>query len=424
MNTKPFKLLTFSPFNQAGKSEKWDIAPSYFNCKSIPIAVLKNEGSETSDIPVNEAGNKLFKQNAVYIVTGEFTGLGFETVKFVAQNGGGRIVILLREKLSPDVQKEINTLQDHCERSRIISLQCNLIFSSEVEKAIKSIRKIFPSYPIKGVFHSAMLLRDGCLENLTLSHFEEVLNPKVAGAINLHCATQGMKLDYFVCHSSFSSFLGNATQSSYAAANSFLDLFCHFRRNSGCSGQSINWGPLHMAGLQDPQHFQNALQTQGVEVLQVNDIHKYLKQSLILNNPQQAVIKINFQSLAHVLSQNLSLRSRLFSLVSKETSSDISSQNLSLSGEPVDYIISLLKSLRGRNPGDLSIHTPLSLLGIDSTVAFTLQNRILMERRVEIPLVKLLDPHSTVLTLIIHLKENAETTNSPVAQDSEAGSWL
>ncbi|XP_066483707.1 phthioceranic/hydroxyphthioceranic acid synthase-like [Tiliqua scincoides] len=423
MNTKQLKHLTFSPFQQAGKSERSVTAPSYFNCKSIPVAVLKSEGSETSDIPVTEPGNRLFKQNAVYIVTGEFTGLGFETVKFVAQNGGGRIVILLPEKLSPEMQKEVNALQDHCEWCRIISLQCNVIFSSEVEKAIKSISKIFPSCPIKGVFHTALVLHDGCLESLTMSHFEEVLNPKVAGALNLHCAMQGRKLDHFVCYSSFSSFLGHATQSNDAAANSFLDLFCHYRRNSGCSGQSINWGPLQLPGLQDQQHFQNMLQTQGVGVLQVNDIHEYLKRILILNNPQQAVIKLNFQSLAHVLSQNLSLRSRFFSLVSEETSSDTPFQKSSL-GEPVDYIISLLKSLSDTNPSELSVGTPLSSLGIDSTVAFTLQNRILMERGVEIPLVKLLDPHSTVLTLILHLKENLETINSHVAEESDAGSWL
>lgn len=419
MNMRQLTHLICSPFQPAGKSERSDIAPSYFSCKSIPVAVLKNEDGETSAIPVTERDNKLLKQNAVYIITGEFTGLGLETVKFVAQNGGGRIVMLLQEKLSPEMQKEINILQDLCEWSRIISLQCNIIVSSEVEKAIKSIAKIFPNCPIKGIFHTVTVLHDGCLETLTMPHFEQVLNPKVAGAVNLHCALQGRKLDHFVCYSSFSSFLGNATESNYAAANSFLDLFCHYRRNSGYSGQSINWGPLYLGGLQDQQHSQNVFQSKGIDVLQVNDIHEYLKRSLILNHPQQAVMKLDFQTLAHVLSQNVSLRSRFCSLVSEY----IQSQNSSLE-EPADYIISLLKSLSDTNPVGLSVHTQLSSLGINSTIAFTLQNHILTERRVEIPLVKLLDPHSTVLTLILHLKENAETTHSHVAQDSEAGSWL
>ena len=66
------------------------------------------------------------------------------------------------------------------------------------------------------------------------------LNPKVAGAVNLHLETRGQELDYFVRYSSRSAFLGNAMQANYAAANSFLDVFCHYPRSCGLSGQSIN----------------------------------------------------------------------------------------------------------------------------------------------------------------------------------------
>ncbi|XP_062984141.1 uncharacterized protein LOC134399949 isoform X2 [Elgaria multicarinata webbii] len=422
INMKQLKQLPYSLFQQAGISERPDIAVSYFNCKSVPLVVLKSE-----DIPVIETERSLFKQNSVYIVTEGLTGLGFETVKFIAQNGGGCIAILSQRNPSTEIQKEINDLQDQCEWSRIVSLQCNVVLSSEVEKAIKSISKFFPNCPVKGVFHSAMVLHDGHLETLTMSHFEEVLNPRIAGAINLHCAMQGRELDHFVCYSSFSSFLGNATQSNYAAANSFLDLFCHYRRNRGLVGQSINWGALNLGVLQGQYHSQNSiLQSKGLEDLQVNDIHEYLKKSLILNNPQQAVVKLNFETLAdHVLSQNLSLRSRVYNLVSEEMCSNAEAitQNHVLEG-PVDYVISLLKSLSDPIPGDLSLHTPLSSLGIDSTLAFTLQNRVLVERRVEIPLVKLLDPHSTVSTVILYLKDNSNTTDSHVAEDTDAGSWL
>ncbi|KAF7245977.1 Phthioceranic/hydroxyphthioceranic acid synthase [Varanus komodoensis] len=423
MNMKQLKHLPHSSFQQPGMSEKSDTAVSYFNCKSVPVVVLTSEDdSKISDIPVVETERRLFKQNAAYIVTGGLSGLGLQTVKFIAQNGGGRIVILSRRNPSPEIQNEINDIQDQCEWSRIVSLQCNVIFSSEVEKAVKSISKIFPNCPIKGVFHSAVVLHDGHLETLTMSHFEKVLNPKVAGAINLHCAMQGRELDHFVCYTSFSSFLGNATQSNYAAANSFLELFCHYRRNSGLAGQSINWGALNLGTNQN-----NMLQIQGLEALQVNDIHKYLKRSLILNNPQQAVVKLNFQTLAnHVLFQNLSLKHRFNNFVSEELCSNLGSdvtQNPFQEG-PVDYTISLLKRLCDPVAVDLSLHTPLSSLGIDSALASTLQNRIFMERRVEIPLGKLLDPHSTVSTLILYLKESSSTTDSDGSKDADVGSWL
>ncbi|XP_060104281.1 uncharacterized protein LOC132578354 [Heteronotia binoei] len=433
LNVKQLKHLPFSIFQQAGKSEITDIAKSYFNCISVPVAVLKDdlEDIKTSDVTNIQTDRKLFKQNAVYIITGGLTGLGFETVKFVAQNGGGHIAIFSCTNPDAEMQKEINNLQDQCECCRIVSLQCNVAFSSEVEKAVKSINKFFPNCPVKGVFHNAMALHDGCLDKLTMSDFEEVLKPKVAGTINLHRATLGQMLDYFVCYSSVSSLLGNATQSNYAAANSFLDLFCHYRRNSGLSGQSINWGALNLGALLGPHHHQRMLQAKGIEVLQANEIHEYLLKNLIMNNPQQAVVKFDFHTLAsHVLSHNWSLRSRLYNLVSEEIGSNFELTGKAAAGQnnsqdrPEDYMISLLNSLCDTTPGTLSVHSSLSSLGLNSVLALMLQKHVFVEKRVEIPLLKILDPHSTVLTLILHLKENLNTSGSYVADDIDDGSWL
>ncbi|NWU63280.1 PATK synthase, partial [Pterocles burchelli] len=195
-----------------------------------------------SDIPLYESQRKLFKQNAVYVVVGGLTGLGFETVKFIAENGGGCIAILSRKIPGNEKQEEMKALQQQHEGSKLVFVQCDVTLTSNVEKAFQSIAKIFAGSPIKGVFQSAVVLHDGHLEVLNLADFQKVLSPKVAGTLNLHWATRGQELDYFVCYSSVASFLGNSIQANYAAANSFLDVFCLYRRNCGLSGQSINWG--------------------------------------------------------------------------------------------------------------------------------------------------------------------------------------
>ncbi|NXE13235.1 DEP5 synthase, partial [Lophotis ruficrista] len=195
-----------------------------------------------SDIPLYESQKLLFKQKAVYVVVGGLTGLGFETVKFIAKNGGGCIAILSRKIPSNKKQEELDTLQQQYKGSRVVFVQCDVTSTSDVEKAFQSIANIFAGSPIKGVFQSAVVLHDGRLEVLNLADFQKVLSPKVAGTLNLHWVTRGQELDYFVCYSSATSFLGNSTQANYAAANSFLDTFCLYRRNCGLSGQSINWG--------------------------------------------------------------------------------------------------------------------------------------------------------------------------------------
>ncbi|NWS09599.1 AFT91 synthase, partial [Motacilla alba] len=198
--------------------------------------------SVLSDIPLYEPQKQLFKQNAVYVVAGGLTGLGFETVKFIAENGGGCIAILSRRIPSSEKQEELRALQQQYKGSKVVSVQCDVASTSDVKKAFQSIANTFVGSPIKGVFQSAVALHDGHLEVLKLADFHKVLSPKVAGTLNLHWATKDQELDYFVCYSSVTSFLGNTTQTNYAAANSFLDVFCLYRRNCGLSGQAINWG--------------------------------------------------------------------------------------------------------------------------------------------------------------------------------------
>ena len=64
-----------------------------------------------SDIQLLPKPNQLFQKKSVYIVTCGLTGLGFETVKFIAQRGGGYIVILSRSGPSPDVQQETSNIK-------------------------------------------------------------------------------------------------------------------------------------------------------------------------------------------------------------------------------------------------------------------------------------------------------------------------
>ncbi|KAL8165030.1 UNVERIFIED_CONTAM: hypothetical protein K2H54_025310 [Gekko kuhli] len=417
LEPKQFLNLPCSVFQQTEKQESTgSSASSHLTRKGVPFVTLTGNvhSSLFSDIPLYGGEQKMFKEKAVYIVTGGLTGLGFETVRFIAENGGGGIVILSRRKPSVEKQKEIKDLQHRNKRSKIISLQCNVISRFDVEKAVSAVDKIFPKCPIKGVFHSAVVLHDGSIEALTISDFEEVFSPKVAGAMNLHHATQGQDLDYFVCYSSVSSFLGNSMQANYAAANSFLDLFCHYRRNRGLAGQSINWGALNLGLLQNQNEIQNFLESKGIAILQVNDFYEYLKRCLILNNPQQAIIKFNFKNLtSYFISQNPAFRNRMQSVLMELSGGkfELSEQTASQDLTPVkneDYIMALMSQLSGTDPSDIAINSSLLSNGIDSMLAMTLKNRIFQERRVNIPLVKLLDPNTTAFDLALLLEEKSK----------------
>ncbi|KAK6492257.1 phthiocerol/phenolphthiocerol synthesis polyketide synthase type I PpsD-like [Huso huso] len=386
---------------------------SYFSSKSISLVVLDDVSKNSiSDIPVHQNQKQLFQGSSVYIVTGGLSGLGFETVKFIAQRGGGCIVILSRSAPSPERQQEITNLQNQF-GVMMTSVRCDVAILKDVEKAISFIGHFFPACPIKGVFHSAVVLHDGLIHTLNRSHFDKVLRPKVAGALNLHYATKHCQLDYFICYSSITSFIGNSAQTNYAAANSFLDVFCHYRRNCGLAGQSINWGALNLGLLLNKVSFQRFLEAKGMVIMELPEIHEGLESCLLQDNPQQAVCKFSFKNLnGHVLSQNTSLRMRFYTVVTEELkNTDVTEpqflQSTSLI-KPDDYVRNLLSEVSNADPDELTKDASLSAIGIDSMLAMTLQNRIFQERHVNVPLVKLLDPNTTVSTLVSLLQERCQ----------------
>ncbi|XP_026148645.1 probable polyketide synthase 16 [Mastacembelus armatus] len=377
-------------------------AESYFTTKTVQQVVIDHRGSDYpgSDIPLLTSPEPLFKQSCVYIVTGGLSGLGLETVKFIAHNGGGCIATLSRSTPTDELQFEMKLLQKRYGVT-IINVQCDVSVSMQVVKVISKIEERFFSCPVKGVFHSAAVLHDALIENIDESFFQKVLQPKVCGALNLHHATLHNKLDFFVCYSSISSFIGNASQCNYAAANSFLDTFCHYRRNLGLAGQSINWGPLNLGLLLNKDQFQKFLEAKGMMIMDVSEVHETLKKCLLMNRPQQVICKFNFKNLnIHVLSQNPSLRERLSSLVEMELRDDSTKprfQNLSSVHESVRTIVSDISSV---SVDELDDDSALCALGIDSMLAMTLQNKIFQETGVNVPLVRILDPSSTLATLV------------------------
>ncbi|XP_067247250.1 phthioceranic/hydroxyphthioceranic acid synthase-like [Chanodichthys erythropterus] len=396
---------------QRVKSQVTDLPyESYFRCQILPIIVLNSEDkNQLSDIPVM-AKHSLFKTNAVYIVTGGLTGLGFETVKFIAQKGGGNIVILSRRNPDPQMQQEIGQVSSRW-GSVIKSLPCDVSVSEQVEQTIVNIGKLFPSSPIKGVFHSAVVLHDALIEHLDKSLYEKVMRPKVNGVINLHRATIQCNLDYFVCYSSIAAFIGNASQTNYAAANTFMDTFCQYRRNIGLSGQSINWGALNLGLLLNKVHVQRFLELKGIMLLVIPEIHESLEQCLLINKPQQAVCKFNLKnSWNNILSQNKSLNIRLFKIaqeaISKAGVNLFRPEQPKKLSSPRDYLRFAISETAGIEVDEVNDDTHLVSLGIDSMLAMTLQNLIFNDRGVNVPLVTLLDPNTTLATLIKMLEEN------------------
>nr|XP_057916276.1 uncharacterized protein pks1 [Doryrhamphus excisus] len=400
-----FKWLTCLGFERASlpiKSETFQTShkaeaqtdDSYFATKVVRQVILQHS-YPVSDIRLLARPRQLFKKDNVYIITGGLTGLGFQTVKFIASNGGGCIVTLSRRTPTHETQSELDLMQRRYDVV-IMSVQCDVSVLQQVVDAISEIERRFSSCPIKGVFHSAAVLHDAFIDTLNKALLLKVLQPKVSGALNLHHATLSKKLDYFVCYSSISSIIGNEAQSNYAAANSFLDAFCHYRRNLGLAGQSINWGPLNLGLLFNKHHIQNLLQAKGLTVMDVCDFHRALTEVLLVNKPQQLVCKLTFKN---SLSQNNLLKEQLYTLAEIKDNMVSGELGLPQGSCPQGSVRRIISDVSNYEEEELDDDVTLGALGVDSMLAMTLQSQIYKETNVHVPLVRILEPNTTVATL-------------------------
>mmetsp|Transcript_27344 Transcript_27344/g.63765 ORF Transcript_27344/g.63765 Transcript_27344/m.63765 type:complete len:623 (+) Transcript_27344:121-1989(+) len=102
-----------------------------------------------------------------------------------------------------------------------------------------------------GFIHSAGVLRDSILMNMTWEKFEDVFNSKHRAALYLHDALDrysNPNLEFLWMFSSVAVY-GNMGQLNYSGSNSFLDNLCRHRLARGLPGTAMRWGGWGEVGM-------------------------------------------------------------------------------------------------------------------------------------------------------------------------------
>lgn len=185
-------------------------------------------------------------KDATYLITGGTGGFGLVIAKHFSKSGAGALALVSRNGAKTDICKEaIQSMEAAGTTVSVFSV--DISDETAVERMIIEINEKMP--PLTGIVHGAMVLDDGFLVDMDKNRFERVLNPKVAGAINLHRLTKNLPIEFFISFSSISSMIGNAGQGNYVTANAFLDAFAHYRTQIGLSATTINLGVLKSVGV-------------------------------------------------------------------------------------------------------------------------------------------------------------------------------
>ncbi|KAM3842210.1 fatty acid synthase-like, partial [Diretmus argenteus] len=182
-----------------------------------------------------------------YIITGGLGGFGLELAQWLTERGARKLVLTSRSGIRNGYQaKRVRDWQN--EGVEVLVSTSDVTTLEGTERLIAEARRLGP---VGGVFHLAMVLKDGMLENLTPQLFTDVNKPKYDGTINLDKVTRKScpDLSYFVAFSSVSCGRGNAGQSNYGYANSAMERVCEKRCHDGLPGLAIQWGAIGDVGV-------------------------------------------------------------------------------------------------------------------------------------------------------------------------------
>jgi polyketide synthase 5 len=200
------------------------------------ILDIPQAGRSSVVLPPEQA--PVFRRDGSYVITGGLGGLGLFLAEKMAAAGAGRIVLSSRSE--PTV-KALETIELVRSIGSDVVVECGDIAQADTAQRLVATATA-TGLPLRGVLHAAAVVEDATLTNITDELIDSDWAPKVYGAWNLHEATASAPLDWFCSFSSAAALLGSPGQGAYAAANSWLDAFTHWRRAQGLPATAIAWG--------------------------------------------------------------------------------------------------------------------------------------------------------------------------------------
>jgi rifamycin polyketide synthase modules 1, 2 and 3 len=186
-------------------------------------------------VPRAENRPRPLDTDGTVLITGGTGTLGATTARhLVTAHGIRHLVLVSRHGAASELHDELTALG-----ASVTVAACDAADRAQLEDVL---REIPAEHPLTAVVHSAGVLDDGVLTELTPGRVDTVLRPKVDAALHLHELTRGLDLAAFVLFSSAADVLGNPGQANYAAANACLDVVARQRRRAGLPAVSIAWG--------------------------------------------------------------------------------------------------------------------------------------------------------------------------------------
>jgi acyl transferase domain-containing protein/acyl carrier protein len=251
--------------------------------KAVFVPRLRRRTDQPTATPLT------LRADATYLVTGGLGAVGLEIAGYLAAHGARHLVLTGRRPPSDAAQQRVDALgtEGGC-AVRVVT--ADVANPHDVTRLLAIVRSELP--PLAGIVHAAGEIGTTPLQTLDEAEVERVFAGKVWGAWYLSEAAVDMNLDFFLSTSSIAAVWGSFGQTTYGAANAFLDGLSWRLREQGVPGISVNFG-LWSAGMAD-EDARALLNRRGVKTLAPADALAGMAELMTTSSAQGVVAQIDW----------------------------------------------------------------------------------------------------------------------------------
>ncbi|WP_291407346.1 SDR family NAD(P)-dependent oxidoreductase [Actinophytocola sp.] len=202
----------------------------------------------------------VYRQGGVYLIVGGAGGIGATLAEHLARSVAAGVVLVGRRPADADTDRLVARVAEL--GGRAVYLAADVTDRGAMRAALDTAKARFGA--VNGVFHAAMVLRDGILERMTAADLDAVYRPKAHGSAVLGDLLADEELDFLLYLSSVQSFTASAGQSNYAAASTAQDATAlAVGSRARYPVQVINWGVWGTVGAVAAPHYLDQLRARG-----------------------------------------------------------------------------------------------------------------------------------------------------------------
>nr|AZM68340.1 type I pks [Streptomyces sp.] len=179
------------------------------------------------------------------LITGGSGGVGARIARRLARAGAGHLLLSSRRGPAAEGAAElVAELRESGAEATVVA--CDTADRSSVAALLDAVPA---DRPLTAVVHAAGVGQFTSVADTTVPEMDRILAGKVLGATHLDELLGDQPLDAFVLISSSAGVWGGGGQSTYAAANAYLDALAERRHALGRTATSVAWGSWGGAGM-------------------------------------------------------------------------------------------------------------------------------------------------------------------------------